>query len=85
MQEPSILATLWSVDDRSTSILMKHFYENGEQGMSKPEALKQAQITLNSNHDYKHPYCCAPFVMIRDWRSWNFSWVTIVLRINHKE
>ena len=66
---PSLLATLWDVDDISTSILMKHFYENWQlKGMSKPEALRQAQIALKSIPDYKHPYHWAPFVMIGDWR-----------------
>ncbi len=66
---PSILATLWNVDDRSTSILMKHFYENWqEKGMSKPEALRQAQITLKNMPDYKHPYYWAAFEMVGDWR-----------------
>jgi len=63
---PSILATLWDVDDKSTSILMEHFYENWQKGMSKPEALRQAQIELKKT--YKHPYYWAPFVMIGDWR-----------------
>jgi CHAT domain-containing protein/Tfp pilus assembly protein PilF len=65
---PSILATLWKVDDRSTSILMEHFYRNWQKGMSKPEALRQAQITLKNIPQYKHPFYWAPFVMIGDWR-----------------
>ena len=65
---PSILATLWKVDDRSTSILMETFYDNWhKKGMSKPEALRQAQITLKSMPAYKQPYYWAPFVMIGDW------------------
>jgi CHAT domain-containing protein len=65
---PSLLATLWKVDDRSTSILMEHFYRNWQKGMSKPEALRQAQITLKNMPQYKHPFYWAPFVMIGDWR-----------------
>ena len=35
----SILATLWEVDDKSTSILMNKFYENWhKKGMDKAEA-----------------------------------------------
>ena len=65
---PSILATLWKVDDRSTSILMEAFYDNWlNKGMNKPEALRQAQITLKSIPGYKQPYYWAPFVMIGDW------------------
>jgi CHAT domain-containing protein len=65
---PSLLATLWSVDDQSTYILMEHFYKNWLKGMSKPEALRQAQITLKNMPRYRHPFFWAPFVMIGDWK-----------------
>jgi len=66
---PSILATLWSVEDKSTSILMKNFYENWlQKGMTKPAALRQAQLDLKAIPEYSHPYYWAPFVMIGDWR-----------------
>lgn len=45
---PSLLATLWAVNDVSTSILMREFYNNLKQGMSKPEALRQAQLKLKT-------------------------------------
>jgi CHAT domain-containing protein len=65
---PSLLATLWEVDDRSTSILMKKFYENWQKkGMNKTESLRKAQMTLKSMPQYQHPYYWAPFVMIGDW------------------
>ena len=66
---PSLLATLWEVDDQSTAILVKKFYENWQKkGMSKPKALQQAQISLKSIRQYHHPYYWAPFIMIGDWR-----------------
>lgn len=66
---PSILATLWSVEDKSTSILIKNFYENWlQKGMSKPAALRQAQFDLKSIPQYSHPYYWAPFVTIGDWK-----------------
>ncbi|MFC1591068.1 CHAT domain-containing protein [Thermodesulfobacteriota bacterium] len=65
----SILATLWSVDDKSTSIFMKNFYKNWQRlGMSKPEALRQAQLQLKSMPQYASPYYWAPFVIIGDWK-----------------
>jgi len=42
---PSVLASLWKVSDDSTVKLMKSFYQNMK-GMSKAEALRQAQIDL---------------------------------------
>jgi len=47
---------------------MEHFYKNWLKGMSKPEALRQAQITLKQMPQYTHPFHWAPFVMIGDWQ-----------------
>jgi CHAT domain-containing protein/Tfp pilus assembly protein PilF len=65
---PSLLATLWKVDDPATARLMEYFYKNWEKGMSKPEALRQAQMDLKGIPQYRHPYYWAPFVMIGDWQ-----------------
>lgn len=65
---PSLLATLWEVDDLATARLMGYFYQNYQKGMSKPEALRQAQIALKNIPEYKHPYYWAPFLMIGDWK-----------------
>ena len=65
---PCLLATLWKVDDRATSILMKVFYENWhKRDMNKTEALRKAQLALKSMPQYRHPYYWAPFIMIGDW------------------
>ena len=42
---PSVVASLWSVDDSSTAQLMASFYRNLKT-MSKVEALRQAQLEL---------------------------------------
>ena len=65
---PSILATLWKAADPATAKLMEYFYQDWKQGMSKPEALRQAQIVLKHMPQYSHPYYWAPFVMIGDWK-----------------
>jgi CHAT domain-containing protein len=45
----AVLATLWSVDDRSTATLMQSFYRlHGESHLGKAEALRQAQLALLS-------------------------------------
>lgn len=62
-----LLATLWKVDDPATAQLMARFYKNWRaQGMSKAEALRQAQRTLRARPQYQHPYYWAPFVLIGD-------------------
>lgn len=42
---PSVVASLWKVDDSSTTVLMGSFYRNLKT-MSKVEALRQAQLEL---------------------------------------
>ena len=44
----AVIASLWSVSDQSTAALMRRFYEiwTTHAGMSKVEALKQAQMAL---------------------------------------
>jgi len=58
---PSVIASLWEVDDISTQILMEKFYINWGEGMSLAEALKQAQI--ETRKDYPNPYYWAAFVL----------------------
>ncbi|MFH7245086.1 MAG: CHAT domain-containing protein [Spirulina sp.] len=48
----AVVASLWKVDDSSTSLLMQRFYEflaTGE--LTKAEALRQAQLSLLYNED----------------------------------
>ncbi len=64
---PTILASLWAVDDQATGILMKTFYDNvTKQG--KAEALRTAQAALLSDPRYAYPYYWAPFIVVGDWR-----------------
>jgi CHAT domain-containing protein/ATP/maltotriose-dependent transcriptional regulator MalT len=43
----SVLASLWSVDDASTSLLMQQFYKNLATGkLTKAEALQKSQLSL---------------------------------------
>ena len=70
----SALASLWSLPDESTSILVKEFYQNLRQGKSKAESLQQAQLKLiqakkfdNVNNQYDNPGYWAPFIMIGNW------------------
>jgi CHAT domain-containing protein/lipopolysaccharide biosynthesis regulator YciM len=42
----SVLGSLWSVSDASTSLLMQRLYTNLKAGMPKAQALRQAQLTL---------------------------------------
>jgi CHAT domain-containing protein len=61
----STLATLWSVDDRSTADLMSEFYRELKAGVNKAEALQHAQLAVFAKQ--KSPYFWAPFVLVGNW------------------
>jgi CHAT domain-containing protein len=63
---PSILGTIWSVNDESTSIFMNHFYNNLKT-MDKLKSLQKAQIALINNKKYSNPYHWAGFQLIGDY------------------
>jgi CHAT domain-containing protein/Flp pilus assembly protein TadD len=60
----SVIASLWTVDDEATSLLMKAFYGHLRQGMSTAAALQGAQIATRQR--YPHPYYWAAFVLTGD-------------------
>jgi CHAT domain-containing protein/tetratricopeptide (TPR) repeat protein len=60
----SVIASLWTVDDEATSVLMKSFYSHLKQGMSKAAALQAAQAATRKQ--YPHPYYWAAFVLTGD-------------------
>jgi len=64
----STLATLWSVKDQSTANLMVKFYQAlTHEGVSKSEALRQAQLEILQSPRYKDPFYWAPFVLVGNW------------------
>ncbi|MEQ8382005.1 MAG: CHAT domain-containing protein [Coleofasciculus sp. A1-SPW-01] len=64
----STLATLWSVDDQSTAMLMVKFYQELAQAdVTKAEALRQAQVALLQQSRFRHPYYWTPFVLLGNW------------------
>ncbi len=66
---PSIVVSLWSVSDASTATLMEELYRNLiEKGLSKGDALRQAQLSLIDSGHYAHPFYWAPFTLIGDWK-----------------
>ena len=66
------IATLWSVNDDSTSELLTEFYRNLKtpERMSAAKALQAAQKKFVSRKDkprYAHPFYWAPFLLIGSW------------------
>ncbi len=65
---PSILMTLWSVEDCSTSLIMNSYYDFLLEGKSKDESLKLAKIKHieEGNKLLRHPFFWASFIQFGD-------------------
>ncbi|HLZ33362.1 MAG TPA: CHAT domain-containing protein, partial [Nitrospira sp.] len=64
----SALATLWFVNDESSSALVVEFYRQLKNpAMSKAMALRQAQLKVLENPEYQHPIFWAPFLLLNNW------------------
>ena len=62
---PSLVVSLWKVQDLSTAELMVGFYRSLKNGsLSKAEALRQAQLELIRKGQLAHPYYWAGFVLM---------------------
>ena len=59
---PSLLVSLWTVNDRSTAKLMRRFYEGLNRNLSKSRALQEAVLAVKA--ELPHPYYWAPFVLM---------------------
>lgn len=60
---PTVIASLWTVDDQATSLFMSSFYKHLKR-MSKAAALSAAQNEMRT--EYPHPYYWAAFVLTGD-------------------
>lgn len=64
----STIATLWPVKDRAASILMTQFYNQLQKPqITKAEALRQAQISLIRQTDFRDPFFWSAFVLVGNW------------------
>lgn len=64
---PSVVASLWNVDDRSTAEFMEIFYHFLiEAQQAKDVALKNAKLEMIKKNQYAHPYYWALFILIGD-------------------
>jgi len=60
---------LWPVADGSTAKLMSDMYQRRQShGLSKIEALRQAQLAMMSQPKYAHPFFWAPFILLGNWQ-----------------
>jgi CHAT domain-containing protein len=82
---PSIIMTLWAVEDQSGSILMSKFYSNLVEGMEIDEALQEAKLQYLQEADQlsAHPYLWSGYVSIGSTdaiikRSWDTVYILLV-------
>ena len=63
----STLSTLWRADDRANTQLTTAFYQGISAGLTKAQALQQAQQALLAVNGYPAPYYWAPYVLVGNW------------------
>ncbi|NEP23597.1 tetratricopeptide repeat protein [Moorena sp. SIO3I6] len=64
----SQVISLWRVDDQSTKELMVSYYQKLNQGLGRSEAMRQAQLEMQQNQRYQHPYFWAAFINSGNWK-----------------
>jgi CHAT domain-containing protein len=62
---PTLLVSLWTVDDESTASLMANFYTRLRDDEHPAAALRHAQCELLAHHP--HPFFWSPFVLLGRW------------------
>jgi CHAT domain-containing protein len=66
---PRLVTSLWQVDDKATSELMKRFYhEMLERKVSAAAALRAAQMQMWQHKDWRSPYNWAAFTLHGEWQ-----------------
>ena len=79
----SIISTLWSVNDKSTEVLMSSFYKHLKSGMKKDEALRKAKQDYRRNpKNDAHPFYWAAFIPSGDMSALDLN--TQVISIQYK-
>lgn len=63
---PSLIVSLWQVNDQSTAFIMKSFYTYLKQGLNKAEALRLAKLDFlqQAKGISKHPAFWSPFIQL---------------------
>ncbi len=65
---PSVVMSHWPVDDQTTAVLMKSFYNYLSKGLSKSDALRRSKLDfLDQTHSVRmHPFFWGSFVVMGD-------------------
>jgi CHAT domain-containing protein len=64
----SAFASLWSVNDKASAIIVADFYEElRKPDHTKAQALRSAQLKLIGDPTFQHPCYWAPYLIIGNW------------------
>ncbi|HNJ73284.1 MAG TPA: CHAT domain-containing protein, partial [bacterium] len=63
---PSVVMSLWSIDDKATSVIITDFYKKLAQGKTKDVALRDAKLNMIQSGDpvLSNPYYWSGLVVI---------------------
>jgi hypothetical protein len=63
---PSLLVSLWQVNDMSTSVIMKRYYQELQKGKTKSVAIQQAKLAYlkEAENIAAHPAFWAAFIQL---------------------
>ncbi|WP_413160358.1 tetratricopeptide repeat protein [Capilliphycus salinus ALCB114379] len=66
---PRVLVSLWDVDDAATAEFMTRFYRiKFKENLSPTQALRRAQLEMQTDTEWKSPYYWAAFTLQGEWR-----------------
>ncbi|WP_277187819.1 CHAT domain-containing protein [Caballeronia sp. BR00000012568055] len=64
----SVIVSMWKVNDDSTALTMRTFYESLSKGREAIDAMRDAQLAVLAQPGFEHPYYWAPFDLTGGWR-----------------
>jgi CHAT domain-containing protein len=66
---PSLVVSLWNVDDKATARLMTYFYGGMlKENLSPAAALRAAQLKMQGHKPWTAPYYWAGFALQGEWK-----------------
>ena len=66
---PRVLVSLWQVDDQATAEMMTRFYKLIlEKKLPPAQALREAQLQMQTETEWKSPYYWSAFILQGEWR-----------------
>lgn len=81
---PSVVMSVWQIDEKTSAEIIEHFYDNLSSGMPKNEALREAKLLYMKEHpgELSAPYYWAGMVLLGDTQPINsassFPWFWVI-------